>query len=97
MHVRTVTFKKDIFGEYSHWLEGNMDKHLETMLENGWDVINSTGLRGHVMVGSTLRRAALTGGLSLLFGASRTRPEITITYRKDEPIQRAIDALNGRR
>ena len=37
---------------------------------------------GHINVGRTATGAVLTGGISLLFGGSRTKGKVTITYTK---------------
>lgn len=59
-----------------------MERHINLMITNGWEVVNQTGLPGHVRLGRTLTGAALTGGLSLLAGGSRTADRVTITYRR---------------
>ena len=62
-----------------------MDNHIQRMLTDGWEVMNSVNDTGHVRVGKTLAVAGLTGGLSLLFGASRTASTLTLTFKKDLP------------
>ena len=59
-----------------------MDDHVALLLRNGWEVMNSANDPGHVRVGKTLIVGTLTGGLSLLFGASRTATTITLTFKK---------------
>jgi len=59
-----------------------MDAHIERMLGDGWELMNSANDNGHVRLGKTLGLAALTGGVSLLFGASRTKEKITLTFKK---------------
>lgn len=59
-----------------------MEQHINLMIANGWEVVNQTGLPGHVRLGRTLTGAALTGGISLLAGGSRTADRVTITYRR---------------
>jgi len=57
-----------------------MEEHINLLITNGWEVVNQTGLPGHVRLGRTLTGAALTGGLSLLAGGSRTADRVSITY-----------------
>jgi hypothetical protein len=59
-----------------------MDAHIQRLMNDGWEPMNSANDTGHVRVGKTLALGALTGGLSLLFGASRTTPTITLTFRR---------------
>ena len=59
-----------------------MEEHINLLITNGWEVVNQTGLPGHVRLGRTLTGAALTGGLSLLAGGSRTADRVSITYRR---------------
>jgi hypothetical protein len=59
-----------------------MEQHINLMITNGWEVVAQTGIGGHVRLGRTLAGAALTGGLSLLAGGSRTADRATITYRR---------------
>ncbi|HZU01582.1 MAG TPA: hypothetical protein VFA10_18075 [Ktedonobacteraceae bacterium] len=62
----------------------NTDKdaqqELEAAAKHGWMPQGTSSTEGHINVGRTLAGAALTGGLSLLFGASRSKGKITITY-----------------
>ncbi len=83
MEVQTFTYKltgskyylPGVFGE-------EMDHHVQGLLRAGWEPMNGANDTGHVKLGQTIGMAAMTGGLSLLFGASRTAPTITLTFRK---------------
>jgi len=59
-----------------------MGQKINMMMMNGWEVVKQNGLPGNVRLGRTLPGAALTGGLSLLAGGSRTADHVTITYRR---------------
>jgi hypothetical protein len=59
-----------------------MDDHVAEMMSDGWEPMNSAADAGHVRVGKTLAGMALTGGLSLFFGASRTAEKITLTFKR---------------
>lgn len=55
-------------------------REMEAASHYGWMPQDTTGTAGHINVGRTATAAALTGGVSLLFGASRSKDKITITY-----------------
>src|ERR1035441_4729773 len=85
MQVRTFTYTLRS-GQY--WCEDGytqMDDHIQRMIGGGWEVLNSANDTGHVRVGKTLVVAGMTGGLSLLFGGSRTAKTITLTFKTDRP------------
>ena len=83
--VKTFTYKNS-FGIFRlDFVNTRMDKHIERMLADGWQLLNSADDPGHVKVGTTVGLAAMTGGLSLLFGASRTKQKITVTFMKPDP------------
>lgn len=60
--------------------ENQMQREVESAALNGWMVQSTAGTGGHINVGRTATAAALTGGVSLLFGASRSKDKITITF-----------------
>jgi len=60
--------------------EKEMQKEVEQAAQHGWIPQTSAGVAGHINVGRTATAAALTGGASLLFGASRSKDKITITF-----------------
>jgi zinc-ribbon domain len=60
----------------------SMERHINLMITNGWDVVNQTGLPGHIRLGRTATGAVLTGGLSVLAGGSRTADRVSITFRR---------------
>ena len=80
--VKTYTYTGKSGGLFEQVSKLRMEDHLNMMLGDGWDVVNQTGLPGHVRLGRTLAAGALTGGLSLLAGGSRTADRVTITYRR---------------
>lgn len=85
MQIKTFTYRQKKKGSY--WLEGTdsqqpMDAHIQGLVNTGWEPINSANDPGHVRAGKTLSLGALTGGLSFFFGASRTAPTITLTFKK---------------
>src|ERR1035441_205832 len=84
MRVRTFTYTLR-GGEYRTDSGTQMDAHIQRMVERGWELLNSTSDTGHVRIGKTLAVGALTGGLSLLFGGSRTAKTITLTFKTDRP------------
>lgn len=81
MQIKTFTYKLKMNGEY--WLDGDlsMDAHVQKLVNAGWEPMNSASDPGHVRLGKTLVLTAMTGGLSLLFGASRTAQTITLTFK----------------
>lgn len=60
--------------------EKQMQKEVELAMLHGWSIGGQTGTAGHVNIGRTTTAAVLTGGLSLMLGASRTKDKITVTY-----------------
>jgi len=67
-HIETYTDQK------------KMQREVEEAGKFGWIPQTSSGIDSHVNVGRTATAAALTGGVSLLLGASRSKKEITITF-----------------
>ena len=61
---------------------GRMEREMSELLANGYQIQGQSGTGSHVNVGRTVSGAVLTGGLSLLFGASRSSGTQTITYVK---------------
>lgn len=68
--------------------EKDMRREIEQAARSGWQIANTTGQSGHINVGRTVTAAALTGGLSLLLGASRTKDKLTVTYERTEQWKR---------
>lgn len=62
--------------------EKQMQKEVEAAVQNGWMPQNTAGTSGHINVGRTTAAAVLTGGFSLLLGASRSKDKITITFTR---------------
>ncbi|SRR5260221_258784 len=60
--------------------EKAMQREVEAAAQHGWMPQGATGTSGHINVGRTATAAALTGGVSLLFGASRSKDKLTITF-----------------
>ncbi len=60
--------------------DNQLQREVESAALNGWFVQSTAGTGGHVNVGRTATVAALTGGVSLLFGASRSKDKITVTF-----------------
>lgn len=71
-HVATYTNQKQ------------MQKEVEVASQYGWVPQTSAGIAGHINVGRTATAAALTGGVSLLFGASRTKDKVTMTFVRSQ-------------
>jgi hypothetical protein len=61
---------------------GRMEREMAELLEHGYQIQASAGTGSHVNVGRTVTAAVLTGGLSLLFGASRSKQKVTMTFVK---------------
>ncbi len=57
-----------------------MQREVEAAGQFGWVPQTSAGVGSHVNVGRTITKAALTGGLGLMTGASRSKDKITITF-----------------
>jgi hypothetical protein len=72
--VAVRTYKQD-----QGWLIELEAKHL---IANGYDVQDQSSAGAHVNVGRTATAAVLTGGLSLLLGASRSKGTVTLMYLK---------------
>jgi len=80
--------------------EKDMRKDVEEAVKFGWMLQDSAAIGGHINVGRTVLPAVATGGLSLLFGASRSKDKVTVTYVRDERwlARNAVDeALRGYR
>lgn len=83
MQVKTFIYKQK---KGSYWLDFEpMDHHIQRMVNDGWELMNSANDTGHVRVGKTIGLTLLTGGASILFGASRTAPTLTLTFKRDLP------------
>ncbi len=54
----------------------------------GYQLAGQSAQGGHINVGRTVTGAVFTGGLSLLFGASRTKGKIQVTYELQPQEQR---------
>ena len=80
--VETYTYTGKSGGLYEQLSAMSMERHINLMINNGWEVVSQTGLPGHLRLGRTVAGAALTGGLSILAGGSRTSDRVTITYRR---------------
>lgn len=72
MHVVTYTNEK------------LLQREVEEAAKFGWIPQQMAGIQGHINVGRTATAAMLTGGLSLMLGASRSKDKMTITYVRDE-------------
>jgi hypothetical protein len=89
LHIKTFTYRNK---DGSYWLDSPapsfgsnappMDAHIQELVDAGWEPMNSASDPGHVRLGKTLILTALTGGLNLFFGASRTAQTITLTFRQ---------------
>ena len=79
--VTVRTYKQD-----QGWLIELESKHL---IANGYEVQDQSSAGSHVNVGRTASAAVLTGGLSLLFGASRSKGTVTLMYLKQAKKKRS--------
>jgi hypothetical protein len=61
---------------------GRMEREISELMSNGYQIQGQSGTGSHVNVGRTVTGAVLTGGLSLLLGASRSSGTQTITFIK---------------
>lgn len=57
-----------------------MESEIAELIGHGYTIASQTGTGSHVNVGRTVTGALLTGGLSLLFGGSRSKDKITMTF-----------------
>jgi len=76
--------------------EKELNKELHKAAKHGWIVKDATGLSGQINIGRTMTRAALTGGIGLLFGGSRTEGKMIVTYERDPwiaPMQEAEERI----
>ena len=48
----------------------------------GWTLQSASSIEGQLNGGRTLTGAALTGGLRMLFGGSRVKGSVTVTYTR---------------
>jgi hypothetical protein len=72
--------KKVVVRVYSSNENRKMENEIAELLNHGYRIASQTGTGSHVNVGRTVTGAVLTGGLSLLFGASRSNDKITMTF-----------------
>lgn len=59
---------------------GNAQAEATILAAHGYGIAGQSGVGGHLNVGRTLTGAVLTGGISLLFGGSRTNGTIDVTF-----------------
>ena len=59
-----------------------MESEVSELLQHGYSIASQSGTGSHVNVGRTVTGAVLTGGLSLLFGGSRSKEKVTLTFVK---------------
>ncbi|MCL4535313.1 MAG: hypothetical protein M1370_09180 [Bacteroidetes bacterium] len=73
--------------------EKSLRKELEEVTKHGWMIQDTSSVGSHINVGRTVTGAVLTGGISLLFGASRSKKEVTVVFVRDPRwvAQRQID------
>ena len=64
------TYKKD----------KDAQKEMEAAAQHGWMPQGTAATEGHINFGRTLMKGALTGGIGLMTGASRSKGKITITF-----------------
>lgn len=74
--------KKVVVRVYGGNETSKMESEISELLTFGYTIASQTGTGSHVNVGRTVSGAILTGGLSLLFGASRSKEKITIMFSK---------------
>lgn len=60
--------------------EKEANREIDRASKKGWMPQGVAATDGHVNVGRTATTAVLTVGISLLFGASRTKGTVTITF-----------------
>jgi hypothetical protein len=75
---------------------GRVDQELSIATAFGWYIADTDGDSGHINVGRTTSAAVLTAGVSLLFGASRSKGKTKINWRRDDetPIVAIDDAAS---
>ena len=64
--------------------ERDLRKDIEEAAKFGWVPQQMAGTSGHINVGRTVAPAVLTGGFSLLLGASRSKDKHTVTFLRDD-------------
>jgi len=61
---------------------GKAQAEATILATHGYGIAGQSGVGGHLNVGRTLTGALVTGGISLLFGGSRSRGTVDITFTK---------------
>ena len=61
---------------------GNAQAEATILAAHGYGIAGQSGVGGHLNVGRTLTGALVTGGVSLLFGGSRSRGTVDITFTR---------------
>ena len=74
-------------GRYDN--ESEMDAEIASASNYGWIVKNIATFGSHINVGRTVAPMVLTGGLSLLQGASRSKERYIVTFERDGRISEA--------
>lgn len=74
--------QRQVFVEYNK--PEKVRRELAVSGPLGWYIDSTDGDDGHINVGRTATGAVLTGGFSLLFGASRSKGKIRVTWTRDE-------------
>jgi hypothetical protein len=72
--------KQVVIREFKGGETKRMEMEVEVLLKSGYEIESQSGFGSHINVGRTVTPAILTGGLSLLFGASRTGRSIVLTF-----------------
>ena len=70
--------------------EATMDSEIARASSYGWIVKNVSTIGSHINVARTVAPIVLTGGLSLLKGASRSKEKYIVTFEHDGQIAEAV-------
>ncbi len=71
-----------VTARYSERAVDTLQYDVAMATEHGWTVEELISQSGHINLGATILAAALTGGLTLLFGDSRTRGYVVLKFER---------------
>ncbi len=102
LDLRSITdgySKQIVIRVYSDDQQG-LDKANEEanfLAAHGYSITAQSGQGSHVNIGRTVGGAVVTGGISLLFGGSRSNGKVTISYNLDKTAAAIRDPTAGGR
>jgi hypothetical protein len=70
------------------------EREINKYLSRGYSISQVTSTDGHVNIGRTVTYALATGGLSLLFGGSRSGGKVTVIFESPNSTKEPVRKFN---